>query len=72
MADRFPKIPKVRERAIIVLADGRELHGHVFIEATSRIQDLLNDPLPYFAFVQEDGTVILINKGHVVHVTPYD
>jgi len=42
MAFGAAKIPKIREHAELTLSDGTHLVGHVFIDATSRIQDLLN------------------------------
>ncbi len=72
MAVRMPQIPKVRVRADVTLSDGTLLDGHVFIEATSRIQDLLNGEEPFFAFVDSDGTLHLINKISVIQVVPHD
>jgi hypothetical protein len=62
MAIRFPKVPKVRVRADVTLQDGSQMSGQVFVEATTRIQDLLNAPEPFFPFVDADGIVHLINK----------
>lgn len=72
MADRFPRIPKVRQRAELSLADGSQLAGHVFVEATSRIQDLLNRPERFFPFVDDSGAILLVNKDQVVKVRPQD
>ena len=72
MAGRFPKIPKVRQRAELFLTDGSQLAGHVFVEATSRIQDVLNRPERFFAFVDEAGDIQLVNKELVVRVRPED
>ena len=72
MAQNFPKIPKVREYAEIELADGTKMTGYMFIEATSRIQDVLNDEKAYFAFSDEDEGVVLINKAAIVRVRPFD
>lgn len=72
MAVRFPVIPKVRVRADLVLQGGKSINGLVFVEATSRIQDLLNAPEPFFPFVDEGGIVHLINKSAVVQITPHD
>ena len=66
------KIPKVREYAEILLSDGTTLTGYVFVEATARIQDLLNDTAPFIPFVDETETVHLINKGAIVRVRPFD
>jgi hypothetical protein len=72
MAQSFPKIPKVREHAEIELADGTKMTGYMFVEATSRIQDVLNDEKAFFAFAGEDDRVILINKAAIVRVRPFD
>jgi hypothetical protein len=40
------KIPKVSEYAELTLTDGTVLSGYVFVDATARIQDLLNDSAP--------------------------
>ena len=72
MAVRMPQIPKVRVRAEVSMTDGTNLDGHVFIEATSRIQDLLNAEEPFFAFVDNGGERHLINKMSVVQVRPHD
>ena len=69
---QMPKIPKVREHAEIVLADGTTMKGHVFVEATMRIQDLLNGPNAFFPFVDEEDIVRLVNKRHVAYVRPFD
>lgn len=72
MAIRMPQIPKIRVRAEVTLTDGTHVDGHVFIEATSRIQDLLNADEPFFAFVDSEGVLHLINKMSVVQVRPHD
>ncbi|MEQ8371130.1 MAG: hypothetical protein RIE31_07160 [Alphaproteobacteria bacterium] len=66
------RIPKVQEFAEISLSGGTVMRGHVFIEATSRIQDLLNGPTDFFPFVDESGQIRLINKNAVTQVVPYD
>ena len=72
MAIRFPKVPKVRVHADVSLQDGTQFRGQVFVEATSRIQDVMNSPEPFFPFVDEGGTVHLINKSSVLQLTPHD
>jgi hypothetical protein len=72
MARNFPKIPKVREYAEIELADGSKMTGYMFVEATLRIQDVLNDDKAYFAFADEKDQVVLINKAAIVRVRPFD
>ena len=48
---RMPKIPKVREYVELTLGNDKLLKGYVFIDATSRIQDLLNTDHPFIAVV---------------------
>ncbi|MBI3454114.1 MAG: hypothetical protein HY057_15010 [Rhodospirillales bacterium] len=69
---RAPVIPKVREHAQITMTDGTTLNGYMFVEATSRIQDVLNDTAPFFAFVDSNDEILLINKSAVVRVRPHD
>ena len=72
MAVRMPQIPKVRVRAEVTMTDGTHFDGHVFIEATSRIQDMLNAEEPFFPFIDADGDLHLINKMLVGRVRPHD
>ncbi len=72
MAIRFPKVPKVRVTADVSLQDGSQFRGQVFVEATTRIQDLMNSPDPFFPLVDDNGQVRLINKSSVVQLTPHD
>lgn len=67
-----PRVPKVKEYAVLTLGDATIMKGHVFIEATSRIQDLLNEELPFFPFVDEDNNIHLVNKQWVMRVRPHD
>ncbi len=69
---RMPKIPKVREYVELTLGDGRIMKGYVFIDATSRIQDLLNSETRYFAFVDDQEQIHLLNKEWVKLARPFD
>ncbi len=66
------KVPKVREYAEITLTDGTVLTGYVFVEASSRIQDLLNEQPAFFPFVDKEERIHLLNKQMIVHVRPFD
>lgn len=66
------RIPKLRQYAEITMNDGSVLTGYVFVEATARIQDLLNDNLPFMPFIDGQETVHLINKNAIVRVLPFD
>jgi len=74
MVDRFPKIPKVKEPVRIELLDGTALDGHMFIDATSRIQDVLNGDAQFFPFLVAAGEaaaeITIINKRAVKTVKP--
>ena len=66
------KIPKIREYAELSLTDGTVLSGYVFVEATARIQDLLNDSTPFMPFIDQNETVHLVNKRAIVRIQPFD
>lgn len=68
----FPKIPKVREYAQIRLTDGTTMTGYVFVEATLRIQDLLNSAAPFLPFIEEEEVIHLVNKSAILKVRPFD
>jgi hypothetical protein len=66
------RVPKVREYAEITLMDGSTLTGYVFVDATARIQDLLNGPNAFFPFVDQSERIMLLNKASIMHVRPHD
>ena len=45
------KIPKVREYAETTLTDDTVMNGYVFVDATARIQGLLNGKDPFMPFI---------------------
>jgi len=53
MAQKFPKIPKVREHAEIELALGSGMTGYMFVEAASRMPDVVDDNKACFAHANE-------------------
>ncbi len=69
MVGQFPKIPKIKEPVTIELMDGTIVNGHMFIDATSRIQDVLNGDPQFFPFLTaETGArqeITIINKSAV-------
>jgi hypothetical protein len=69
---QFFKIAKVREWAELTIDDGSVLVGEMFVEATSRIQNVVNDESPFFAFFDQDDQLSLLNKSAVIRVRPYD
>ncbi len=68
----IPRIPKVREYAQIELNNGSVMNGYVFVEATLRIQDVLNSAAPFLPVVDEEDVVHLVNKSAILKVRPYD
>lgn len=66
------KIPKVREYAQIKMMDGTVLTGYVFVEATSRIQDVLNGATQFIPFVDENDAILLLNKASIMQLKPFD
>ena len=72
MDPQFPKVPKVREYAEITMNDGKVLSGYVFVEATSRIQDLLNNDIAFMPFIDEEERIHLLNKAAIIRVRPFD
>jgi hypothetical protein len=67
-----PIIPKIKEYAEVTLTNGTVISGHVFLDARRRIQDMLNDPAPFFAFIDASEKIILLNKAGVLSVRPLD
>lgn len=67
-----PKIPKVREHAQLTMTDGAVLIGYVFVEATSRIQDVLNGDTQFIPFIDENEEILLLNKASIMQVRPFD
>jgi len=66
------KIPKVREHAQLTMIDGAVLTGYVFVEATSRIQDVLNSDTQFKTFIDDSEEILLLNKASITKVRPFD
>ena len=66
------KVPKIREYAVLSLSDGSAIKGYFFVEATVRIQDLLNGDREFLPFIDEAEQVHLVNKHRIVSIRPYD
>ena len=71
-ANMQQKIPKVREYAELKLSDGTIMSGYVFVDATARIQDLLNDDAAFMPLIDQDKTIHLLNKSAIVKIKPFD
>jgi hypothetical protein len=68
----MPKITKIREYAQVKMSDGSILTGYVFVEATSRIQDVLNGATQFIPFIDENEVTLLLNKASIAHLRPFD
>ncbi len=69
---RYQHTPKVRQYAEITMIDGVILSGYVFVEATSRISDLLDNGMPFMPFVDSQEQIQLIQKSAIIRIKPYD
>ena len=73
MSDPGRRIPKITVEVEVSLTDGRRQRGLVYINATQRVIDLMNEPEPFFVFRTEgDDQVLLLNKAAVVAIEPMD
>jgi len=65
----MPKITKIREYAQVKMSDGSILTGYVFVEATSRIQDVLNGATQFIPFIDENEVTLRLQLHIFVHST---
>lgn len=72
MRDNPHLVPKIRVHAELFMIDGKHLKGEMFIEVTSRIQDVLNGESDFFPFVEESDGLMIVNKNSVERVVPLD
>ena len=56
----------------IILVDGTALAGSLFIGLDERVQELMNDPKPFFPLRLPNKDVLLINKSAVAVCKPLD
>ena len=56
----------------IILVDGTPLAGSVFIGLDERVQELMNDPKPFFPLRLANKDMLLINKAAVAVCKPLD
>lgn len=66
-------IPKIKVPALVLMTDGTELEGYVFIRATERVLDLLNAPGDFFPIeCNRTGEITLLNKRNINNLKPLD
>jgi hypothetical protein len=71
------QVPRLLRAAEILCADGRVLHGRVFLPATAeshpgamRAEEWMNDPAPFFPFLPDgEGRPVILNKLQVLVIT---
>jgi hypothetical protein len=71
------QVPRLLRAAEVLCADGRVLHGRVFLPATAeshpgamRAEEWMNDPAPFFPFLPDgEGRPVILNKQQVVVAT---
>jgi hypothetical protein len=69
------KIEKLRCPVMVVLRDGEQLRGDIFVRTVSRFRsepqsaaEFLNEDDAYFALVSVNGTGLMVSKDSVVRV----
>lgn len=69
------RIEKLRRTVVVVLRNGRRLHGDVFVASHARLHDgpedpsdHFNDHTPFFALSLTEGNVLLVAKEQVAWV----
>jgi hypothetical protein len=71
------QVPRLLRAAEVLCADGRVLHGRVFLPATAeshpgamRAEEWMNDPAAFFPFLPDgEGRPVILNKQQVVVAT---
>lgn len=63
---------KVNVEVELIMADGAVMNGHMFIGLDQRVQDVLNDPLPFFALRLPGQGILLVNKSMVAACKPME
>src|SRR5437764_14378719 len=71
------RIPTLTLAADVLLADGRQYAGRLFVPAAAprhagptRASEWLNEPAEFFAFLPDDSSdPVMVNKGEVLFVS---
>ncbi|WP_416897467.1 MAG: hypothetical protein ACMVY4_18625 [Minwuia sp.] len=73
MQSRKSYVPKVKVQTLILMNDGTELEGSVFIRATQRVLDLMNEPGMFFPLAcSRTGEITLVNKANINNIKPLE
>lgn len=65
------RIPMVQTRVLIEFTDGTSIDTHLYMSATGRVQDILNDDR-LFIPLDVKGRIELVNKNQIRRVLPHD
>lgn len=66
-------MPKVKVQVLVLMIDGTEIEGSVFISATQRVLDLLNAPGQFFPLsCSHTGDITLVNKANINNIKPME
>jgi hypothetical protein len=63
--------PKVRV-AVEISSDETTITGHIFLNPSERIIDMMNDARQYVAFEHVDGTFEVLSKVLIRRIRPVD
>lgn len=66
------RIEKEKKAVAVVLINGKDHLGHMFVKKFQRVQDLLNDDRHFVPFLRDDGEFLMLNKRHLVTVKALD
>jgi len=73
MTSRKSYVPKVKVDTLILMTDGTEIEGSVFIKATQRVLDLMNEPGQFFPVsCSRTGDITLVNKAAINNIKPLE
>ncbi|WP_417514916.1 hypothetical protein [Minwuia sp.] len=73
MSSRKNYVPKVKVDTLILMTDGTEIEGSVFIRATQRVLDLMNEPGLFFPVsCARTGEITLVNKTAINNIKPLE
>jgi hypothetical protein len=65
-------IAKDRVEVSVIMADGSNIDGHVFLSDDERVSDLLNSNRMFFPLELESNELLLINKSSIALCKPID
>lgn len=71
-APRFKSISKAAVDVELVLTDGSQLSGNVYLGKDERVSDLLNEDTMFLPFRTEHGEFLLIAKVSIAMCKPLD